>query len=64
MTAVIAIRAMAPAFVHSAGLSAPMPAGGTFTILPFEPEIPASAIRAKPGKRFRGSRRLWTWVRR
>ncbi len=29
--------------------------GGTTTILPFEPEIPADAVRARPGEPFRGS---------
>jgi len=41
--------------IQAGAFRADAPQAGTFTILPFEPEIPASAIRAKPGKRFRGS---------
>jgi electron transfer flavoprotein alpha subunit len=41
--------------IQAGAFRADPPQAGTFTILPFEPEIPASAIRTKPGVPFRGS---------
>jgi electron transfer flavoprotein alpha subunit len=41
--------------IQAGAFRADAPQPGTFTIQPFEPEIPASAIRTKPGAPFRGS---------